>query len=66
MHIQDSNEISHLVGQPLTDEILVELKQRHSTIRVKKPGFMYTQEFRIGRLNVEVDRNNVITGFHRG
>ena len=59
-------DLENLVGQVLTDEMLYHLRGTHSKVRVKKPGSSYTQESKPFRLNIVVDENNIVTGFHFG
>lgn len=53
------------VGKEATDSVIETLRQWRDDkpIRVLKPGAMMTMDFRPDRLNVNVDANNIITGF---
>lgn len=54
-----------LVGKPFED-YEDELREAYPQLRVKKSGYLYTQDFRAARLNVSVDDDGIITGFNFG
>lgn len=53
-------ELNKLVGQVLTEEIKNALKAQYSSIRIGPEGGIYTMDYRVGRVNVRYDQNNVI------
>lgn len=57
-----------LVGQPATAANVERARQLAGarTARVLKPGQMVTMEYMEGRLNIDVDARNVITGLRCG
>lgn len=52
-----AESLQHLVGQPAS--VLEGMKLRGS-VRVLRPGMMVTQEYRLDRLTIEVDANEII------
>ena len=59
-------DLDSLVGQVLTDDLLYHMRGTHTAVRVKRPGNSYTTESKPFRLNIVVDDNNIITGYHFG
>lgn len=55
-----------LVGQELTEDIMIELKETFPIVRHKVPGFGYTMEMRSGRINIHTDEKNIITDVRIG
>ena len=58
----NADAIPWAIGQPATREV-IDRAQRESgakSVRVLKPGTAVTQEFKYGRLNLNVDASNVI------
>lgn len=53
-------------GEVLTEKLLESFAKEYPRIRVKKPGYMYTQDYVIGRMNIIVDAENIITGHGAG
>lgn len=56
---------SDLIGKPLTESIEKQLRS-FGDIRIKRPGFMYTQDFKPSRINIVVDKNNIVTHVGNG
>ena len=56
------------VGKQATAEVVEQARKDAGAqvARTLKPGQMVTMEFREGRLNVQVDDNNVVTGVRCG
>ena len=55
--------------RPVASTVVVEqarLASGAQVARVLKPGQMVTMEYREGRLNIDVDANNVITNLRCG
>lgn len=49
-----------LVGKPITEP---GVPAEGSNVRYIRPGTQVTMDFRADRLNIDIDANNVITGF---
>lgn len=64
----DDKAAQSLVGQVATPAIAEQARAAAGAngVRVLKPGQMVTMEYRAGRLNLDVDANNVITGVRCG
>ena len=54
------------IGEELTPELEVEFKTEFGNIRIKRPGYAYTADWKPFRLNIHVDKDNVITGTDNG
>jgi hypothetical protein len=64
----DDKAAQSLVGKVATPEIAEQARAAAGAngVRVLKPGQMVTMEYRAGRLNLDVDKDNVITAVRCG
>lgn len=64
----DAKAAQAYVGQTASADVAAQAKTAAgaNTVRMLKPGQMVTMEFRAGRLNLDVDANNVITSARCG
>lgn len=64
----DAKAAQSLVGRVATADIAEQARAASGAngVRVLKPGQMVTMEYRAGRLNLDVDKDNVITAVRCG
>lgn len=64
----DAKAAQAYVGQTASADVAAQAKTAAgaNSVRTLKPGQMVTMEFRAGRLNLDVDANNVITSARCG
>lgn len=64
----DASAVQPLVGQEATTEVVEQarLDAGAETVRTLRPGQAVTLEYLDGRLNVDVDEDNLITGLRCG
>lgn len=61
-------QLSHLVGQTLTEDVRIDLKNWYENVNVIYPSSegMITGDMRYDRVNVYVNEENVITAITKG
>lgn len=64
----DVSQVQGLIGQPYSAELAEQARQDTgaSQVRALKPGQAMTLDFAGGRLNIELDENDKITGVRCG
>lgn len=63
---QIAPELKKMIGLKFTSAIESSLLKDYPGIRIRRPGSVFTMDFRPFRLNVDVDADNVITNFMWG
>lgn len=60
-----ADQLSAYVGSKATDEVLAAIRswRGEHPIRVLEPGSMATMDYRLDRLNIDVDEDGTIKGF---
>jgi hypothetical protein len=61
-------DLSAHIGKELTEQLELHLKLQidNGSIRIKRPGYLYTQELKMGRTNIHVNEDNIITKISQG
>ncbi|MBW4330930.1 peptidase inhibitor I78 [Stakelama sp. CBK3Z-3] len=64
----DVDGLSGFVGQTGTQELAAQALgiSGARTVRWRKPGMAMTMDYRTDRLNIDLDKQNVVTGFKCG
>jgi len=56
----------HFIGKKL-DDVIDEIKKNCGLLtEIRKPGFLYAEQYRNDRLQIHIDEHKCITEFHVG